>query len=173
MDWSEHLAPGEKLLWEARPAPRCYTFRNWRHSLFGVLLLVIAVWWQAVGLQLSEAYSLPLLAWVPLPFLLLGLFLALGHLLLARWEWERVFYAVTDRRVLAQRGLWRRRLENLELAQVTYFQVRPLGEELATVRIRADNAVLALCCIEYPRRLTALLEEAMVRSGTLAGGERV
>ena len=173
MDWSPHLLPGETLRWEGRPAPRCFVFRNWRHSLFGILLLLFAAWWQTVGWQLAPVYGLPWLAWIPLPFLAIGLHLAVGHLLLARREWPRVFYAVTDRRVLALRGAGRTRLLQLELAAVTWFELRPLGAELASVRIAAGDKTLTLPCLEQPRRFADLLEAAMRDSGALAAGERV
>jgi len=170
MDWSSQLTADESVLWEGRPAPRCYVFRNWRHSLFGVLLLLLSTWWQAVGYQLGQLYDLIWLGWLPIPFVLLGLYLALGHVLLARYEWERVFYAVTDRRVLVLRGLFRSRIDSLALAEVTCFQVRPHGRDLATVRVCSGMARphLVLLCIEHPGRLLELLESAMAASGILA-----
>jgi len=152
IDWSSQLAAGETVRWQGRPAPRCFVFRNWRHSLFGMLLLVLAIWWQSVGYQLSLVYGLRLLAWLPLPFVLIGLYLSIVHLLLARVEWERVFYAVTEQRVLVQRGLWRTRCESVALPAVTYFELRPLGRDLASLRILAGEGrrALLLCCIEHP-----------------------
>jgi hypothetical protein len=174
MDWSAQLATGESVLWEARPAPRCYVFRNWRHSLFGLLLLLLSTWWQAVGFQLGQLYDLLWLGWLPLPFVLLGLYLALGHVLLARYEWERVFYAVTDRRVLTLRGLFRSRFSALPLSEVTYFQIRPHGLDLATIRVGSSKALppLILSCVEHPGRLIALLEAEMAASGALAAGRQ-
>lgn len=171
MDWSSQLAAGESVQWEGRPAPRCFVFRNWRHSLFGLLLLLLSSWWQAVGYQLGRLYGWGWLVWLPLPFVLLGLYLALGHVLLARYEWERVFYAVTDRRVLVLRGLLRPCAESLELPEVTWFQVKPHGRELATVRVVSgrDRPPLIFSCIEHPGRLIELLEAAMAESGVLAG----
>jgi len=169
MDWSSQLAADESVLWEGRPAPRCYVFRNWLHSLFGLLLLLLSTWWQAVGYQLGQLYDLIWLGWLPLPFVLLGLYLALGHVLLARYEWERVFYAVTDRRVLVLRGLFRSRFDSLSLPEVTYFQVRPHGRDLATVRVCSGmpRPHLVLLCVEHPGRLIELLESAMAQSGVL------
>lgn len=164
MTWSSLLAPGEILRWEGRPAPRCFTFRNWRHSLFGILLLILASFWQMVGYRLSFDHRSSLLAWVPLPFLLAAVYLCFGHLLVARWEWEKVFYAVTDRRILVRRGLFRPRVEELPLEELTGFRLKPLGEHLATLRVRGggDRApTIALQCIEYPRQVVELLEEAV------------
>ena len=170
MDWTQ-FAAGEPVRWEGRPAPRCFVFRNWRHSLFGLLLLLLSTWWQAVGYQLGRLYGWPWLVWLPLPFVLLGFYLSIGHLLLARYEWERVFYAVTDRRVLVLRGLFRRRCESLALSEVTYFQVKPHGRELATVRVCSGTTrpPLVLSCVEHPGHLIELIEAAMAESGVLAG----
>ncbi len=107
------LDNNEEVCWEGRPAPRCYTFRHWRHSIFGLVFLVICCYWQFLGFEMAETYESILLAWLPLPFLLLGLYLSIGHLLQARLEWNRVYYAITDRRLLIQRGLLKLRIESL------------------------------------------------------------
>jgi len=173
MNWAAHLGEGEELRWEAKPAPRCYTFRNWKHSLFGLLLVVLASWWESVGLQLSEVYDMPLLAWIPVPVWLCGLYLAFGHLLLSRIEWQNVFYAVTDRRILVLRGVRKTRLLDLPLEQVGYFCLNPQGEKLGSVMIltRDGGKRLRLNCIEHPRQLTTLLERAMRKSGVLCSDD--
>jgi len=167
MDWKSCLEEGEALRWEGRPAPRAFIFRNWKHSLFGVLLLLISAYWQIVGMQLAAVYQLPWLIWIPIPFLLIGLYLGGGHLLLARMEWEQVFYAVTDRRLLARRGLFRQRVESLELSELTGFRVKPLGSELATLRacVGSSGSSLVFVAVEYPQQVTALLEAALIDNG--------
>lgn len=167
MDWSSQLEPEEVLRWEGRPAPRCYVFRHWRRSVHGLLLLLLATWWQAVSYPLGQLYDWPWLAWLPLPFVLFGLYFALGHLLLSRLEWEHVFYALTDRRLLVQRGLFRRRHASLFLDEVAYFQLRPLGEQLGTLRVGGSKPgrTLLLSCIEHPRYLSDCLEAILARNG--------
>lgn len=169
MDWTKYLQLGETIAWEGRPAPRCYIYRNWRHSLFGVLLSLLAAYWQSVGIQMAAAYHLSVLAWIPLPILLVGVYLAVGHLVLARWEWETVFYTMTNRRLLVQRGLFRKRLNSLNRQDIVYFQLRPVGKDLGILRIWAKdrNVMLTLWCIEQPRQLIELLETAMAESGNL------
>jgi hypothetical protein len=163
MNLQSLLADGEHICWEGRPAPRCFTFRNWRHSIFGILFLLVSTYWQVVGMQIAAAYDVPWLAWLPAPFVILSIYLSLGHHLLARLEWNKVFYAVTDRRLLVRRGLFRTRTLIMELSEITYFQLRRQGEQLGTLRVHggAQDAVLVLNCIEYPHRLTDLLEDAM------------
>ncbi len=127
------------------------------------------MYWQIVGFELRVTYQTPLVLWIPLPFVLAGVYLAVGHPLHARLEWEKVFYAVTDRRILVRRGFFRPRLETLPLSELTFFRVKPLAAELASFRITGSQPqqTLVISCIEHPRRLTALLESALTASHRL------
>ena len=166
------LADGEGVRWEGRPAPRCYTFRHWRHSLFGCLLLAITGFWQMLGMEMAATYASAWLAWLPLPFLLLCVYLSVGHLLQARLEWNRVLYVITDRRLLVQRGLFKPRVASMELDAVTYFSLHHQGKELGTLRVhRGKEQKLVLHCIEYPRRAADLLEEAITQGGGMCDVE--
>jgi len=159
------LENGEILRWEARPAPRCFTFRNWRYALFGSFFLAICLFWQWLGLGLSEDYATSWFAWLPTPFVMIGLYFSFGLLIQARLEWSRVRYAITDRRLLVRRGLLRCRVETMPLTGITYFNLRPHGEQLGTLRVhRGTEQRLVLHCVEYPQQAVTLLEEA-VRSG--------
>ena len=157
------LLPGEVLCWEGRPAPRCYTFRQWRHALFGGLLtLFCLVWlWMGVGQVAATGWAWPAL--LPLPFLAYALWLAGGQLLAARLEWNNVAYAITDRRLLARGGVFRTVELALPLEHLTWFRLKPLGEELGSLRVhgRDGDPVLFLHCLEYPRRPAELLEQSI------------
>lgn len=156
------LDKGETVRWEARPAPRCYTFRHWRHSIFGFVVLLICSYWQLLGVEMAAEYELAWLAWLPTPFLLFALYLAVGHLLQARLEWTHVYYAITDHRLLVQRGLTKRRIDSLALPEITYFCLHQQGEHLGTLRVyQGQEKQLILHCIEHPRQATALLEVAI------------
>ncbi|MBE0595919.1 MAG: PH domain-containing protein [Desulfuromonadales bacterium] len=160
MDWTPVLQPGESLRWEGRPAPTCFCFRNWRHSFYGSLLLVFSVYWLVIGVPLRAVFGHWLLGWAPAPFVLVGLYLSIGHLVHARLEWEKVFYAVTDRRILVRRGFFRPRLQSLPLRELTGFAFQPLGADLGSFRLTGSHSprALALTCIDHPGRLTSLLE---------------
>lgn len=161
------LEDGETLLWEARPAPRCYTFRHWRHSVFGLIFLVICSCWQLLGFSMAETYALQWLAWLPVPFVMAGLYFFVGHLIQARLEWNHVYYAITDRRVMTQRGLIRRRQQFIELSAVTYFRLHRQGAQLGTLRVhKGQEQSMVLHCLEHPRRATDLLEEAIKKNET-------
>ena len=163
------LEQDESVVWEARPAPRCYTFRHWRHSLFGLLFLLLCLGWQVLGVEVADTYQLAWLAWLPLPFVLVGLYFSVGHLIQARLEWNNVAYAVTERRVVVRRGLVAHQ-ESLALSEMTYFRLHYQGDQLGTLRIfQGQEQRLVLHCIESPRRLTTLLEEALKTRQGLTG----
>jgi hypothetical protein len=162
MIWNDVLKDGEQILWEARPAPRCFVFRQWRQALFGAVFLLLCLVWQSWGVAVARAHDAVWAAWLPLPFVLIGLQLSAGRLIAARLEWPHVVYAITDFRLLVRCGLLRRRLLSLELTEITGFRLIFLSENLGTLHIyREKERLQTLYCLEYPRRATDLLEEAL------------
>ncbi len=162
MNWGEILDSGEQVVWEARPAPRCFVFRQWRQALFGAVFLLLCLVWLAWGGAVARAHDAPWAAWLPLPFVLLGVYLSVGRLVVARLEWNNVAFAITDRHLVVRRGLLRPVAQRLALQEVTYFRLVLHAEELGNLHVHAgDTRSLLLPCIEYPRKATQLLEEAM------------
>ncbi|RPJ11694.1 MAG: PH domain-containing protein [Deltaproteobacteria bacterium] len=151
------LAVEEKILWQGRPAPRAYTFRNWRHAVFGLVLMLPCLFWQIVGIELAATGAPAWVAWLPLPFNLGCLYLAFGQLLIARLEWEQVLYAVSDRTIYERRGFFRSQLRSLPLAAVTNVRQKRLGPNLATIRIDGEEGqTLHFSAIEHPELLLRL-----------------
>ena len=58
-----------------------------------------------MGVNLGQARDAVWVMVLPVPFMLVGFYLAFGHLLKARLEWEKLFFAATDRRLLRQKAL--------------------------------------------------------------------
>jgi len=166
MDWHPYLEKGEELRWCGRPAPRCYTFRHWPHTLFGVLLLPISLVWLDGGQSLADSRGEAV--WGVLPWLgvAVAAYFLCGHLLLARIVWEGVFYAITDRRVLAVGGWPVRRSRSLHLDQLRHLKLRPRGRALGSVLVTGDcpEERLSLVCLEHPDKAVSLLEAAIVEN---------
>lgn len=159
------LAEDETIRWHGRPAPRAYTFRNWRLSLWGLALLLPCLIWQLVGIELVTSGAPVWVAWLPLPFNLASLYLAFGQLLIARLEWEQIVYVVSDRNLYQRAGFFRSRLRSLPLAAVTRVRKKDLGPNLATVRIDSrDGEFLLFTAIEHSELLLRLFPD-------LAGGD--
>ncbi len=123
--------------------------------LFGATVLAGAV--VRLGSELHDSVGLSRLIFL-LPLIALGL--CVWGPLMARLEWPRVFYLVTDQRLLVLHGLWRRRVAELELHEVRDVHLLSLGEHLAHVQIQGQSCArpLVLSCIEYPEQLVGLLE---------------
>lgn len=170
MNWNDHLHDNETVVWQGKPAPRCYTLRNWPHSLFGMVLLLACLVWFYVGINIEHDHQSLVYSWIPVPFLLASLYLLIGHLLIARLEWESVYYAVTDQQVLVQRGLVKKTIVSLKLEDITWFRLKYFSENLGTVSIRGqkDNATLIIACIEQPHQFTDLLETAMAQNSAVS-----
>lgn len=166
MDWTPYLEAGEEIRWEGRPAPRCYTFRKWKHALFGFFVLLLTVWWQVMSFGVAREYALAWMLLIPLPFLLCALYLSFGQLIVARLEWEKVFFAVTDRRVIACGGLLRSTVQTLRLDDLTYLQIRFITETLGSLYLHTSKGEkpLLIPCLEHPHKLSLLLEESIVRN---------
>lgn len=143
----------EQLLWQGRPAPRCFIFRRWRQALFGLLVLSLSIWWQVVGWGLMQQGESVAWTVVPLPFVAVGIYLSVGQLLVARLEWERVFFALTSRQILVQCGFFRSRIICIPTNALSYQCLYPLGEQLGNLYLEAGTRRITLCCIEYPHEL--------------------
>ena len=156
------LDVGEEVRWEGRPAPRCYTFRHWKHSIFGFVFLSICTYWQVLGFSLADEYELPWLIWLPLPFVLLGFYFSVGHFLQGQLVKKFVSYYKPHKRLLSQRGLWRLHTNEMKLEEITYFSLHQKGEELGTWRVYQNKEKqLVLHCLEHPRNATDLLEKVI------------
>lgn len=112
--WEGILAPGERILWQGRPAPGT----DWAslldtRRLFGLVFAGFAVFWMAKAFDIGSnhgaiGYLIPLFG---LPFLAAGLKMAGGDLLLAARQRRRTWYTLTDRNAfIATEGLGGRKL---------------------------------------------------------------
>jgi len=167
MDWKAYLQEDEELCWSGRPAPRCYTFRKWIHSVFGLLLLPLFWVWLEGGNELSASRGE--IVWSVLPWIgivISGYFL-FGHFLKARMEWERTFYAISSRRVLATGGWPVRSIKELPRGKVCHVKLVPRGGQLGSVYIRSQDRPepLVFSCIEYPDKPVGFLEAEIRRHG--------
>ncbi len=163
MNWTPFLNADERVEWEARPAPRCFTFRHWKHALFGLFFLVICVIWLILGTQVAAEFDKAWLGLLPIPFVAIGCYLAFSPLLLARLEWEQVYYALTEQRLITLRGIRKQQVVAVRRADILYFQMKKQGQELATLKVHArpEDPVIFLHCVEHPLTLVERLEKVV------------
>lgn len=143
-----------EILWQGRPAPRCYTFRQWKQALAGSALFLLSSFWLLLAVELIGEGQPTWLALLPLPLIIGSFIFGPAQILLARWRWPKIFYYLSEQRLFASDG------QGVLLAEVTAVRQQRQGEHLASLRIEAAGGdALVLRCIEQPGILLALLQE--------------
>lgn len=154
--WRSHLFEGEAVHWEGRPAPRAFTFRNWRWSA-RVLVLYLSAAALAATIYPGPGVSLPSPAgfFVAVFLVVAGFWGTVGHLFYARLLWEREFYALTDRRLLVKSGLFGGRVSILALDELAEVFLSRQGPALGTITVQGSVAArpVILYCLEHPELL--------------------
>jgi len=153
------LIDGEKILWQGRPAPRCYTFRHWMQATIGTILFFASSFWMMVGLQLvrAEGYSMGL---VIAPFLLasIAFLIGPGQIMLARLRWEKIFYALTDQRLLVRNKIFGDKTLIYPMDCFNHYKQKRYGKKLCSYRLSFKNSKsIVLECLEHPENLLDLL----------------
>lgn len=110
LDWPQ-LADGEHVAWRGKPVRSRYTTKDAKLTLSGIPVAVFMTFWMALALRIPKKGSPDdLFAWIfplfGLLFVLQALYMLVGHYLKNWLEWQNVAYAVTNKRVVARRGLW-------------------------------------------------------------------
>lgn len=165
-DWQWPLEDGETLLWQGRPAPRCYIFRNWKLALAGTLLFFASSFWMMLAWQLVESDGSPWwLPLIPAPLVVIS-FYGPVSLLMARIRWERVFYALTEKRLLIRDGLFTVQIKPFHLTDLVNWQHKRYGAQLISLRLRCRNQkTVVLHCLEQPQNLLRHLAGMVQKPG--------
>jgi hypothetical protein len=101
--------PGENVVWRGKPLRSKYTTKDAKLTLGGIPVAVFITFWMSMALRIPKKAGL--VAWIfpafGMIFVLQALYLLVGHYMRNWMEWNNVEYAVTNRRTIIRRGLWR------------------------------------------------------------------
>jgi hypothetical protein len=126
------LYAGENVVWRGKPLQSKYTMKDARQTLAGLPVAIFMTFWMSMALRIPKKDG-PI-AWLfpafGILFVVQALYLLVGHYLRNRLEWKNVEYAVTNRRTIIRRGLWR-------VSEVS----RPHSDAPIEVRASSDGAV--------------------------------
>jgi len=119
------LAPGERIIWQARPATSNRMRASLGNFLFGIPLLAFAVIWTlgATGgfaSERSSSRSWP--PWFPVPWGGMFILLSACMLLSPLWAWwvaRHTVYAITDRRAILIEAPFRRTIQSFRDERLT------------------------------------------------------
>ena len=156
--WS--LNDGETVLWQGRPAPRCYTFRHWLQALIGTFLFLASSFWLMIGMQLVKSGEFPpLLLVAPIVLAVVSFFVGPGQLILARLRWEKISYILTDQRLMVRNSLFKNRVLTFQRNEFKQYKQKKYGKNLVSLRLYfKKRPPIILECLEHPELLLRDLE---------------
>jgi hypothetical protein len=104
---------------------------------------------------------------IPAPLVILSLLFGPVALLVARIRWEKVFYVLTDSRLLVRDGLFSTQLESYPLSAVKDWQQKRFSDQLISLRLQLnDRQPLILYCLEQPQNLLEHLQRLVKKPVT-------
>lgn len=131
--WDDFLESGENLLWQGAPARGLrFSGKGLLLSLFGLVFLSFSVFW--VGMASFMTAGEPMGMLFPLfgaPFVLVGLWLVVGHWIYDAYKRKRTRYALTTKRALIARTVLGRKMESYPISKDT--QITLVSGTLDTV----------------------------------------
>jgi hypothetical protein len=108
MNWPV-LSIGETVVWRGKPVRSKYAMKDAKLTLAGIPVSVFIIFWMSMALRIPKKEG-PI-AWLfpafGMLFVFQSLYLLVGHYLRNWLEWKNVEYAVTNRRTVIRRGVWR------------------------------------------------------------------
>jgi len=131
MNWPAVYA-GENVVWRGRPLRSKYTTKDAKLTFGGIPVAVFITFWMSFALRIPRKAGL--LAWLfpafGMIFVFQALYLLVGHYVRNWLEWRNIEYAVTSRRTIIRRGIWR-------ISEIS----RPHSDAPIEVRASPDGAV--------------------------------
>ncbi len=124
--------PGENVVWRGKPLRSKYATKDSKQTLAGIPVAIFMTFWMSMALRIPKKAG-PIAWFFPafgMLFVAQALHFLLGHYLRNWLEWQNIEYAVTNRRTIIRRGLWR-------VSEVS----RPHSDSPIEVRTSGDGAV--------------------------------
>lgn len=111
MNWPA-LYAGENAVWRGKPVRSKYTTKDAKLTLTGIPVAIFISFWMSMALKIPKKGGPEnIMGWLfpafGMIFVLQALYLLVGHYLRNWLEWRNIEYAVTNRRAIIRRGLWR------------------------------------------------------------------
>jgi len=113
MELRSELNSGERLLWSGRPRTGIiFRLADGFSLLFGIFWLGFVVFWIFSTYQAGAPIFFVAFGF---PFLLVGLYMTVGRLVVDALQRKKMVYAVTNQRVIILHGIWSRSVHSLNL----------------------------------------------------------
>jgi hypothetical protein len=144
--FQSYLFPGERILWTGQPKQGlAFSGRDALLIPFSLLWGRFAIFWNAAVWTFpttgqSIDWFMPLWG---LPFLAVGLYLIFGRFIHDAAVRKRLFYAVTDERVLVLRGFNSAKLKSLDIRRLPKLELSEHRDGTGTIELDGDNSLFS------------------------------
>jgi hypothetical protein len=142
------LGQGEKLLWSGRPRQGMRPAASDAFLVpFSLFWCGFAVFWEKSALAMNTPAFFKLWG---LPFIAFGVYLVFGRFIADAVRRSKVFYGLTDRRVIIVSGVFARELKSLDLAALGEISVRERADRSGTISLGTATGPFALAARMSP-----------------------
>lgn len=134
-----YLLPGERILWSGQPKQGfALSARDTFLIPFSLLWCAFVIFWNVGVWSFPDTGAQPPLFFrlFGLPFLLAGLYMVAGRFFHDAWLRKKMFYAVTDQRILVLRG---RKITSLDIDRLPRLELSEHRDGTGTLAFEAAN----------------------------------
>ena len=129
--WDNFLEPDEEILWSGKPGGQIiFSDALSFLTIFGIAISFFSLTWMVGTLVAVARPGAPILAYLfplfALPFLLFGLQMAGGHILIDAYRRRRTWYTLTNKNAyIATSGLWKKSLDIYPVEEMNVLRIEP------------------------------------------------
>lgn len=131
------LGPSERIIWSGQPQQGVqFHWIDLFQVPFGLFFAGFAVFWMSLA---SMGEGGPIFALFGLPFLAIGLYVAVGRFFVEAKQCQRTHYTLTEERIIITSGLFSRSVKSLDLATLSDITLSQKKNGKGTISFGSDN----------------------------------
>ena len=140
---SQHLDPGEHLLWSGQPRSGVRLRLQDAYLIpFSLLWGGFAIFWEFMAVTQTSKAPGPVAVVFPLfglPFVFVGLYLIFGRFFADAYGRARTYYGVTSERIIIVSGIFSQQVKSLQLRTLTDVSLTQSGDGSGTITFGPTN----------------------------------
>jgi len=150
LEISRELAAGERLLWSGRPYQGLFLLHPFDAFLipFGLLWTVGMIGAMAGAPRSPAPADIFGLVFLSI-FVAVGLYMVFGRFLVDARQRQRIFYGLTDQRVIIIRGVFRREIRSINLKTMIDLSLSERRDKTGTIRFGGSDLLWHVAGMEW------------------------
>lgn len=163
--FKDHLSGKEQILWASRPKQGVQLRTADKYMIpFSLLWCATVVLWEWFTLGMGELGTT--MAWLGIPFMLIGLYLLLGRFFMDAFTRRHTFYAISPKKILVKTGKWNISTDIFPLKTILRITLEKKGDGSGTLRCydAATGIIVQMEMIQEIERVANLIEAARTKT---------